>query len=61
MAVRQPVRKTMYEIRCVVLNNNLKYVWEQRFFETAEERRRYLNDLRERGRLYALLGWSDPE
>lgn len=34
---------------------------ERRVFETAEERGRYLNGLRECGRLHSVLWWSNPD
>ena len=34
---------------------------ERRVFETAEERGRYLNGLRECGCLHSVLWWSNPD
>ena len=54
-------KKGMYEVRYVAYGNDSRLVRKQMFFETAEARKRHLDDLRSCGCLYAVLGWSDPK
>lgn len=50
-----------YGVRVLMVNRTMRIEAKERWFRSEAERARWIDQLREKGTLYDVTGYSDPE